>query len=39
MADLPVRELRNATALANGIPVVSQDSDYDDIPGLQVLPV
>ena len=28
-----------ATALANGIPVVSQDSDYDDVPGLQVVRV
>ncbi len=26
-----------ATALANGLPVASQDSDYDDVPGLRVL--
>ncbi len=28
-----------ATAIANGIPVVSQDADYDDVPGLQVIRV
>ncbi len=28
-----------ATALAHGIPVVSQDSDYDDIPGVHVIRV
>lgn len=25
-----------ATAIANGMPVVSQDGDYDDVPGLEV---
>lgn len=28
-----------ATALARNIPVVSQDADYDDVPGLAVLRV
>ena len=28
-----------ATAIANRLPVASQDSDYDDIPGLRVLRV
>jgi predicted nucleic acid-binding protein len=28
-----------ATAIANRIPVVSQDDDYDDIPGMTVLRV
>ncbi|MGI8535056.1 MAG: type II toxin-antitoxin system VapC family toxin [Mycobacteriales bacterium] len=28
-----------ATALAKGIPVVSQDADYDEVPGLEVLRV
>ncbi len=28
-----------ATALAGNIPVVSQDADYDGVPGLQVLRV
>ncbi|MEP6817571.1 MAG: type II toxin-antitoxin system VapC family toxin [Marmoricola sp.] len=28
-----------ATALARNIPVVSQDADYDDVPGLLVLRV
>jgi predicted nucleic acid-binding protein len=28
-----------ATAIANGIPVVSQDADYDDVPGLDVVRV
>jgi hypothetical protein len=26
-----------ATAIANRIPVVSQDDDYDDVPGLEVV--
>jgi predicted nucleic acid-binding protein len=26
-----------ATAIANDLPVASQDSDYDDVPGLRVL--
>ncbi|MFP5225861.1 MAG: type II toxin-antitoxin system VapC family toxin [Actinomycetota bacterium] len=26
-----------ATALAHGVPVVTQDDDYDDIPGLDVI--
>jgi hypothetical protein len=26
-----------ATALARGIPVVSQDADYDGVPGLEVI--
>lgn len=26
-----------ATAIANRIPVVSQDDDYDDLPGLEVV--
>lgn len=26
-----------ATAIANDMPVASQDSDYDDIPGLRVI--
>lgn len=28
-----------ATAIANRIPVVTQDADYDDIPGLEVIRV
>ena len=28
-----------ATAIANGMPVASQDGDYDDVPGLQVIRV
>jgi predicted nucleic acid-binding protein len=28
-----------ATAIAAGIPVVSQDGDYDDIPGVEVIRV
>ena len=28
-----------ATALAAGVPVVTQDSDYDDVPGLEVIRV
>lgn len=28
-----------ATAIAHGLPVVSQDSDYDNVPGLQVVRV
>jgi predicted nucleic acid-binding protein len=28
-----------ATAIANDMPVVSQDGDYDDVPGLQVIRV
>lgn len=28
-----------ATALAEGIPVVTQDDDYDDVPGLAVIRV
>lgn len=28
-----------ATAIARGIPVVSQDADYDGVPGLEVLRV
>jgi hypothetical protein len=28
-----------ATALALGVPVVSQDDDYDDVPGLDVIRV
>jgi predicted nucleic acid-binding protein len=28
-----------ATAIANGIPVASQDGDYDDVPGLEVIRV
>ncbi len=28
-----------ATAMAMGIPVVSQDADYDDVPGLDVIRV
>lgn len=28
-----------ATALAAGVPVVTQDSDYDDVPGLAVIRV
>ena len=28
-----------ATALAHGMPVVSQDDDYDDVPGLDVIKV
>ena len=28
-----------ATAIANGIPVASQDGDYDDTPGLEVIRV
>lgn len=28
-----------ATAISNRIPVVSQDGDYDDVPGLEVIRV
>jgi predicted nucleic acid-binding protein len=28
-----------ATALAYEVPVVSQDADYDDVPGLHVIRV
>src|ERR1700736_4256886 len=28
-----------ATAIANEMPVVSQDGDYDDVPGLEVIRV
>ena len=28
-----------ATAIANGIPVVAQDDDYDDVPGLESIHV
>ena len=28
-----------ATALANGVPVVTLDSDYDEIPGVQVIKI
>lgn len=28
-----------ATALAHGLPVVTQDADYDDVPGLTVIRV
>lgn len=28
-----------ATAIAEGIPVVTQDADYDDVPGLTVIRV
>lgn len=28
-----------ATAIANRIPVVSQDEDYDEVPGLEVVRV
>jgi predicted nucleic acid-binding protein len=28
-----------ATAIANRIPVVAQDGDYDDVPGLEVIRV
>jgi predicted nucleic acid-binding protein len=28
-----------ATAIAHGIPVVTQDDDYDDVPGLEVIKV
>lgn len=28
-----------ATALAAGVPVVTQDPDYDDVPGLEVIRV
>lgn len=28
-----------ATAIAHGLPVVAQDADYDDVPGLQVVRV
>jgi predicted nucleic acid-binding protein len=28
-----------ATAIANGMPVASQDADYDDVPGLEVIRV
>ena len=26
-----------ATAIAHRVPVVTQDSDYDDIPGIEVI--
>jgi predicted nucleic acid-binding protein len=28
-----------ATAIANGMPVASQDGDYEDVPGLEVIRV
>lgn len=28
-----------ATAIAHGLPVVTQDDDYDDVPGLSVIKV
>jgi predicted nucleic acid-binding protein len=28
-----------ATAIANRIPIVAQDADYDDVPGLEVIKV
>jgi predicted nucleic acid-binding protein len=28
-----------ATAIANGMPVASQDGDYDGVPGLEVIRV
>lgn len=28
-----------ATAIANGMPVASQDGDYDDVPGLEIIRV
>jgi predicted nucleic acid-binding protein len=28
-----------ATAIANGIPVVARDDDYNDVPGLEVIQV
>jgi len=28
-----------ATAIAHGLPVASQDADYDDVPGLEVIRV
>jgi predicted nucleic acid-binding protein len=28
-----------ATALARGMPIITQDSDYDDVPGLRVVKV
>lgn len=28
-----------ATAIANNLPVVSQDDDYEDVPGLHVIRV
>jgi predicted nucleic acid-binding protein len=28
-----------ATALTHGMPVVTQDSDYDDIPGLEIVKI
>jgi len=28
-----------ATAIAHGIPVASQDGDFDDLPGLEVIRV
>jgi predicted nucleic acid-binding protein len=31
--------VRTATAIAHGIPVVSQDGDYDAVPGVDVIRV
>jgi predicted nucleic acid-binding protein len=28
-----------ATAIAHGLPLVSRDADYDDVPGLHVIRV
>jgi predicted nucleic acid-binding protein len=28
-----------ATSIAHGLPVISQDADYDDVPGVQVIRV
>jgi predicted nucleic acid-binding protein len=28
-----------ATAIAHGLPVVTQDNDYDDVPGLKVIKI
>lgn len=28
-----------ATAIAHGVPVVTRDSDYDEMPGVQVIKI
>jgi predicted nucleic acid-binding protein len=35
---MPINDSRRAaTAIANGVPVVTQDADYDDVPQLTVI--
>jgi predicted nucleic acid-binding protein len=34
---ITIAELTAATAIARGLPVVTQDDDYVDVPGLAVI--